>query len=251
VKTGPDSTALFPTQGGSKILFGGFFYEQPDLSKIDVPNRLCMTEGENEVQIVNAKIKDLVMLACFGRKVWYRSDEQYGEVWPFIEYEKSSRMDSILNRRISYYFKTKEFFPSRALQQQLRQGLKSNFNFNMELCFKQKECWVLTRVDKSDQFLRSPTAYKDRRMTTSFGGINMIALGIGNMLENIEYKTQLGIPIIDKTFITWPIDLSFKAVMTDFDEVRKALMEKGLILSKERRMMQVVVLSEGNQGVAE
>lgn len=225
------------------VLQGSFFSSYVDSLVVNTPNRLSMSEFKYGIRIVNSKVSDLALLAWFGRRIWYRSDEQHGEIWPIVEFE-TDNIQSILSQRVCYSFKTQKYIPPTVIQEQLRQDLCKYFGLTGQVIVKEEDCWVLKREDMSDQFLRSKTTYDKRMLRESVGGLEMISGGINTALDIIEYKTQIRTPIIDKTGILWLIDLSFEADMTDIEEVKKALMQKGLILTKEKRLMQVLVIKK-------
>lgn len=70
-----------------------------------------------------------------------------------------------------------------------------------------------------------------------------------NILSVIrQYNNQQPIPFIDETGITGNIDISFNAVMTNLEDVRKTLSKQGLLLEIAHKEMTVLVIRDPQTG---
>jgi hypothetical protein len=108
--------------------------------------------------------------------------------------------------------------------------------------------WALVLADKADNSLRSKASKKSQR--SSYTGLNYQNVNISALIRLLDYNCKSSLPYLDQTGIDYPIDISFEAIMTDFDDVRKALATKGLLLVKRKKPMQVLVLRSGFKNVA-
>lgn len=78
------------------------------------------------------------------------------------------------------------------------------------------------------------------------GAFNNIS--VQTLIRIIDYTCQLSIkdlPILDETGITGNIDITLNAVMSDLEDIRKALQQNGLDIVQGEKEMQVLVIREG------
>lgn len=128
----------------------------------------------------------------------------------------------------------------------LRFDLKKIFGYDVKFVTRKMPVWIL----KS-----KPNAFK--KLQTKGGTANISGSGgaAGFIMTNqpmdvflimlMQYANSDGVPCFDETGFVGNIDITLDALMTDVDDVKRALKKNGLGLSVELREMEVMVIKDG------
>lgn len=218
------------------------FSKEIDSLNSNTPLELAITNSKPFFQAINAPIKSLVLLCAFGKRNWIRTDADFGQVWPTVIVDSGSNLDELLNFKVCYSMVFPGFRTINKLKDILKRDLETHFEIQISVEERYMPCWIVERSDTSKSFLRSNADPNFPIVKSTYSRLEVSASSINSVLAEIEYKTHLIIPIIDETGILWPIDVSFDAVMTDWEDVKGKLQEKGFQVKKSMRPMQVAII---------
>lgn len=229
------------------VIFQTSFFKSKDSALYSSPFYLKIEPSNPQIKYINVRLRELCYLAWFGRVEWMRGEHEYEDTWPDVLIEGDKELDSILNERISYAMQFDRFRPTAMLQDYLMNDINRTFEINGSIEFREMPCWIVTRNDTSGQFLRSNVDFRRGTMRETYGGIYVYATPFREVLRLIESKTQAKLRLIDESGISWPIDMAFSAVMTDWDDVISALKKIGLTVRLGKRYMRVLVIRKNKR----
>ncbi len=129
----------------------------------------------------------------------------------------------------------------------MQRDLDVSFGYEVVEELRMMPCWILTVKDDFVKKLKT----KNTRLLFAQGptGINAKYIVVRNILDMIDhYGANGNIPMFDETHISDRIDIDFSAVMTDMEDVQRALMMHGLILERGEREMKVLVIRDPPPG---
>ncbi len=196
-------------------------------------------------EVSGATLKQLYNFAYFGAGTWGRN-EYYMTFWkqPILELRDSSMFQFSYN----YSLKVPSRMAAKAKFMRLMQRDRE-VSFGNEVVeeLRMMPCWILTVKDDFVKKLKT----KNTRLLFAQGptGINAKYIVVRNILDMIDhYGANGNIPMFDETHISDRIDIDFSAVMTDMEDVQRALMMHGLILERGEREMKVLVIRDPPPG---
>ncbi|HXB28984.1 MAG TPA: TlpA disulfide reductase family protein [Puia sp.] len=200
-------------------------------------------------QITGASLSKLYQYAYFGKVNWGLNDTFYSKVSPELDLEISDSSDF---KKID--FKTLNLFnyslfvpPGKAnvnyLMQVLQRELKNYFGYEASIENREMPCWLL-QLRKDTTVLFKPT-----KSTRSFYEDAMgMQIDSGQLAELIfglsDFCPLDRLTIYDETGINYPIDIEFKAFLTDFNEVQQELHNHGLELVRGKKWMKTIVIRD-------
>lgn len=212
-----------------------------------LPLRLAITSNNPKFRVVNGKLSQLFQYAYFGRISLLPDEPGFGEIWLQPIVDDDTALGRMLDADVSLGLEFNGYRSPYFLQTILRNEILTQFGLKGELEERMMSYWSLERNDTGSSFLKSKLP---RKTESSYGGLSYHSASISQIIKIIYYKSNSKIPMIDETNITWLIDLDINAVMTDISEVKKALLEKGLILTLKKRPMQVLKVSQVKNAAA-
>lgn len=194
-------------------------------------------------QITRASLADLYNLAYIGASDWLMAHPLYTEYSkrPLLLIEDSSLFQS---GRYNYnLIVPKEKASKDFLMAMMQVELQRSFGYSVTVETRAIPCWKLTATAEARQKLKSTASHSFSLEPT---GITGKRITIENILSSVaNYNAdERALPFFDETNIRDPIDLSFTAIMTDMNDVIRALKKHGLILSKGTREMKVIVIRD-------
>jgi thiol-disulfide isomerase/thioredoxin len=196
-------------------------------------------------------LASLYKMAWFGQAQWVSWDKLYFTHWmfPVLEVKDSISFEfnysSVDNRGLYNYslIIPKEIATKENLMEAMQQDLRKYFGFEASVDSRMMPYWKLTATAEAREKLKT----RGEIGKTKFGptGIDGKRLSIRDFIipEIVKYSGE-PIPIIDETGTTHLIDINFSAVMTNIDDVRKALQKHGLILEKSKKEFKVLVIRD-------
>jgi thiol-disulfide isomerase/thioredoxin len=132
------------------------------------------------------------------------------------------------------------------LQQAMRNDLKNYFGYRVKVAWRQTDYWKLVTTRKWRKKLISKGA--SARETFTYAGVSLQNISMKEVIALIHSVSQWEI-FVDKTGIQKNIDLHIDAIMTDFNDVRKALAEKGLFLKKARKKIKTIIIYDSKSQI--
>jgi thiol-disulfide isomerase/thioredoxin len=200
-------------------------------------------------QITGASLSKLYQYAYLGKVYWGLNDTFYGKVSQELALEISDssdfKDDFIGHRNIFNY----SLFvpPGKAnvdyLMQVLQRELKNFFGYEVSIENKEIPCWLL-QLRKDTTVLFNPTKSL-RSLYEDAMGIQIDSGKLGELILGLADFCPLDrLAIYDETGIDYPIDIEFKALMTDFNEVQHELRNHGLELVKGKKRMKTIVIRD-------
>jgi hypothetical protein len=199
-------------------------------------------------QITGVPLGKLYQYAYLGRVYWGLNDTFYGKVSPELALEISDSSDFKIDFKALNLFNYSLFVPpgkanTNYLMQVLQRELKNYFGYEASIENREMPCWLL-QLRKDTTVLFKPTKsfkshYEDAMgMQIDSGQLGELIFGLS------DYCPLDRLAIYDETGIDYPIDIEFKALMTDFNEVQNELHSHGLELVKGKKWMKTVVIRD-------
>lgn len=194
-------------------------------------------------QITRASLTDLYNLAYIGSSDWMMAHPLY------TEYSKRPLLlvnDSSLFANSLYNYSLvipKEKATKEFLMAMMQSELQRNFGYSVTVETRSVPCWKLTATEDAKRKLKSTAPHSFQLEPTGLTGKRITIENILGALANYN-ADERAFPFFDETNIRDPIDVSFTAIMTDMDDVIRALKKHGLILSKGTRELNVIVIRD-------
>lgn len=208
------------------------------------------------LQVLGRELADLYRIAYFGRTyAWDISDtEAYGNYHysPILEISDKSQFQSnhALGRNLFCYG---QILPAtrrnpEEMMKVLQTDLKNSFGYEVSVETREMPYLSLVATTKAKSKLKNrgePSKY-----AASLMGVDYTNISITNLISLLSYNlglVQKDLPLLDETGIQGNINISFNAIMTDLDDVKRALNETGLDIVRKRKEMEVIVIREPAQ----
>ncbi len=207
----------------------------------------------NKVQIVGASLPNLYYLAygdtlppwpgetanepdCYG-KFWFRPVLEVADSLPF-------QADFDFGRNMySYSLIVPVTKASTAYLQEIMQcDLQHYFGYDVRVETRKMPYWQLTATESARKHLRTKGLGAGWNGSHAGGALKNAPVSL--LLRLLWSYFQDEPPFIDETGITGHIDVVIKAIMTDFNDVKKALQKNGLFLQQGEKEMQVIVIRD-------
>lgn len=202
-------------------------------------------------QIVGASLSDLYDVAYFGQMHWPMSETFIYNTClqhPVLEINDTShfRVNNIDRSGLYNYSVTIpiEETTKEYLMETMQNDLKKYFGYDVRIETRIMPYWRLTATEDAKRRLISKSSKVEYNLGPTLVDVKKfpISLVLGQVVAyNAETERC---PFIDETNIHNNIDISFSAVMTDMNNVRKALLKHGLILEKSEKAFKVLVIRD-------
>ncbi|MCW3107633.1 MAG: alkyl hydroperoxide reductase/Thiol specific antioxidant/Mal allergen, partial [Segetibacter sp.] len=208
--------------------------ELPEMTTESMAGFLSISKTSG-FETLGASITDLYKYAYLGVYGWGFSDTQYGRYakWPILEIKNKSSFESDRASGKSYYSYSVIVPPKKRtikfLQKIMQNDLANYFGYIGKIENRIMPYWKLVIVDSSKiSFLFNRTVDHSKLFVnhTMFYTVNQ---PVSYLLARIWANFQ-DVPLIDATGIAGNITLVEDAIMTDFDDMRRALKKYGLDL---------------------
>jgi hypothetical protein len=210
--------------------------------------RIDQDVNEGCYQATRLNLCMLYNVAYLGKTDWGISDTLYTTQWkyPILEIDDSSlfQYDYTMNKGFFNYTLVvpKEKANADYLQAIMRQELKNCFGYQVEAEIRMMPYWKLVASESSKEKLK--TLGGTRNYVVDHAGVDLTNAPVQGLLNLIcHYHHELEyLPFVNETGIDENIDIKFDAIMTDLEDVRRALRESGLNLEKGWKEMKVLVI---------
>jgi len=201
-------------------------------------------------QAMGVTIQSLYNYAYIGADGWRPGHQLYGSYndKPLLEMGDSS----LLKQLFSYSLSLPSYkFQKEQIQNQMKIDLFQFFGFSVREEIRNMPCWKLVATPEGR--LRSRTKKNVKKTSGSKVSIDYEFVPVVNLIKTLQAYTFPNEILVDETGIEGYIDVKLEAILTDPEDVRKALLNRGFDLWKSEKPMKVIVLrSEKNnpaQGV--
>lgn len=188
--------------------------------------------------------------AYFGRNDWFFGDPMYGNVAKRVirEVADETPFKHDFARMENLYSYSANLSPAHAsveqVQRMLRHDLAGYFGYTATVEKRRMPYWKLTATPEARRALKTRGEGKS---TFSSAGGTLVNVPISRLLAAIWGFHQLEPPFVDETGITGHVDITLDAILTDLDDVRRALRTQGLDLVMGEREMDVIVVRDAAQ----
>ncbi len=221
--------------GGSQIVF----------SKIEDGLRRSGTR----FQCTGLILDWLYNYAYFGQNGFHFGDPRYGKVADRVirEVTDETPFKHDFARMENLYSYSASLSPVHAsaaqVQRMLQNDLAGYFGYTATVEQRQMPYWKLTATPAAHTKLK--TRGTGESSFSSAGG-TLMNVPMSRLLGSIWGFHQKEPPFIDETGITGNVDVKLDAILTDLDDVRRALRVIGLDLVPATRAMTVLVVRDGS-----
>lgn len=231
--------------------------------KIGMPNEMPWAEpnkdpleGIKYLQVIGRELGDLYRIAYFGKTYrWHYGDSANGNYHysPILEIKDKSKFESdySLGKNLFCYSQIlpQERRNPREMREVLKRDLKNFLGYDVTIEYREMPYLSLTLSRDARSALITKGGDR-KKSTSSLTHINSINRPISDVLTFLSYNLGLvetDRPIVDETGMEGNIDIQFNAIMTDLDDVKRALREKGLLLVEKKKRMKCIVIRESKQ----
>lgn len=211
-----------------------------------VTAKIANQENNNGFRSNGISLEWLYKIAYLGTSYWKFGDSLYSNLWPHmvIKTNDSSLFKSDFNLGKGYYNYSLAIPESKNnkmyIQWAMQCDLKKYFNLQVSFEVKSMPCWELVTTEKWVQ--SKPTAGKKSELVIDYLGISITNRPLDDLLKSIWNYNSEQPPMLNATGFTGNIDLRLNALMTDFNDIQKALNMNGLALIKSHRDMKVMII---------
>jgi thiol-disulfide isomerase/thioredoxin len=127
------------------------------------------------------------------------------------------------------------------MQQKMKSDLNNYFNLNVTVETRTMPYWRL--VANNSARTKLPTHHTNKLYECDFSHLKFINQPVNNIISQLWIFNQDDI-FIDETGITGNIDIQIDAVLTEFNDFKKALKAQGLDLVQGTKQMKVLVFRD-------
>lgn len=214
------------------------------------PQRLLVTN--NSFQVLGITRDQLYKYAFAGASFWSPEDSLYERFYPF---PITKNTDSVCVPSTSdplYCYSL--FYPDitkgneTELREVIYQDIERIFKMEAEVKRLQIPVWHLVLKDGDTSMIVSRSKIFSGYRT--YGGIHVKGFPMIEFIRFLQINNPFAGPFINSTGIKGLIDISFDAVISDIDDLRKGLQTAGLDLRKENKEMDVIVYKRLVRNVA-
>lgn len=228
---GSDSNFLF------RSVLTGWYKGQPVIT----PQRLLVKN--NSFQVLGITRDQLYKYAFAGASFWSPEDSLYERFYPFpvIESTDSACVPSVDDPLYCYSLFSPDIINGNEneLRNIIHQDIERSFKMGAEVKRLQIPVWHLVLCDKDTTTIASRG--QQFSGTRTYGGIHVKGFPMVEFIRFLQINNPFAGPFINDTGIKGLIDVSFDAVISDIDDLRKGLQTVGLDLIKRNKEMDVIV----------
>ncbi len=173
-----------------------------------------------------------------GIKFWYT---------PILQMKDTSLFNADANTMTGYYNYSQVVPAQRAtseiMQKNMQRDLMNYFGYRVTVETRLMPCWNLIAKTGTGQKLKSNGSTFS--MQGNFvDGFSLVNAPISKLVGALFVMHQLGPPFVDKTGITWNIDIKMDKGTYYWDDCLEALRKNGLDLVQDSILTKVVVIND-------
>ncbi len=193
-------------------------------------------------QAIGCTLSNLYLYAYFGISSWRIDHPFYTKVFPYpvvILNDGTAKKHSESRKRFCYsVFKSDGLLKKTAIQLAIKKDLEIYLGNRSRLTEIKVPCWeLITKEGKS---------VKKSRGISAKSIVDPLGFSIKNKpideIIKIIYRYNKELPIIDRTGITYNVDIKIIAFMENMTDISKELSKHGLELKKSSSLMTTILL---------
>lgn len=203
--------------------------------------------GKGNYHTTGTSLVRLYNIAYIGASDWSFGDSLYAQFssYPILETKDSLPFKQNFSLKEGYYSYSltvpKAMASRRYLQMAMQCDLKKYFGYEVSVETRKMPCWELVvTTDRIRSKLRTKGEIENSKVDHS--GFTLTNAPLSRVLKIVSGFYQGNIPFFDATGITHNIDISIEAILIDFNDVKRALRQKGLDLIESKRELKVLVI---------
>jgi thiol-disulfide isomerase/thioredoxin len=234
----PSTSFLFSDNFDSSYLFSSIITRwQPSMPHF-APMQLNYSEHGPFSEVLGMRASGLYKYAFFGKFFWDSDDSLYGKAfrYPLIVDENGEHLmdeDTLYCYGI-YNNGRRNVSPNEVL----KNDLKAYFGYEAKKITRKMPCWEI--IQTGTRTVKTKGGQPVIRSSRT--GCEFKNVPFSQLVSFLSYGIAGDRPFINKTGINHNIDIVINAPITDFDLVRKELLNSGLDIREGTTDMQVIVL---------
>lgn len=249
-----NSSRLFLLNGNggsdSNFLYRSVFTAWSKGQPVITPQRLLVKN--NSFQVLGITRDQLYKYAFAGASFWSPEDSLYERFYPFpvIESTDSACLPSVDDPLYCYSLFSPDLINGNEneLRNIIHQDIERTFKMGAEVKRLQIPVWHLVLCNRDSTTIASQG--NKFSGTRTYGGIHVKAFPMTEFIRFLQINNPFAGPFINDTGIKGLIDVSFDAVISDIDDLRKGLQTMGLDLVRRNIEMDVIVYKSMVKNVA-
>ncbi len=211
-----------------------------------------MLGNRKMVQEVGADLSYLYHLA-YGDTISNRPGEKinsYGKSWPELILEIGDKTPFEFeykkpDNRWNYSLIVPEKLSAGSLQEIIQRDMKTYFKYDVNVEIRKMPCWILTATKKAKKSLKAENPGNTYSIRTNDSFVTSIKNArITDLIKMLQRSNRNEPPFIDKTGINNEFDIELKGNLRNFEELKKALQDQGIVLKKGKKPMKVIVVRD-------
>jgi hypothetical protein len=246
---GGEDTAFF-----QRSVFAMWKPGMPDLTLNVIPERGDPFAELTSLQVCGRRLKELYRIAYIGRsKAWHGNDSTAHGIYryqPILEVADSAKFAENPLTGANLYCYSQTLPPAKRTRENMMRvmqaDLKNCFGYDVTIETRRTPYWRLVAGKHAARLLEAkpgrPASDADDITGGKFYGTTVTML-----VSVINHSNELIIndrPLMDETGIKGHIDIELNAVMTDLDDIRRALRAYDLDIVPGERDMKVIVIRD-------
>lgn len=232
------------------MLLGSFLSRWKEGKKISYSTlRHSVHFNRGTFKLQGADLLELYKLAYIDRTSWLFGDSLYYRLSKFPVYELADatpfEYDWDTGKGLYDYYLRRpgETLTVPYLQEIMKQDLKQLFGYEVSIEKRKVPYWKLVASEAARKKLATQNGTK--HFSYNFTGYKAVNMPVKVIISQILLDHHDREPVIaDSTGITGNIDITFDALMTDFDDIKRELQRHGLRLEKDTMEMEVMVFRD-------
>jgi AhpC/TSA family./Protein of unknown function (DUF3738). len=214
-----------------------------------------LTLGKSGFFAPKASLIELYNTAYAGMRRWFiPRDSLYGiyTYYPEIRTKNLSAFRSLSDSSDRFYYYeldlANEHVSREDVMLRMQEDLKRAFGFEVAIERREMPVWKLVATEKARKKLVTAGGKPFFSEKGAAGGVAGFTLRNSRMNFFMalitKYINEYKYPYLDETGISSNIDITFDALLMDFDQVKRELNRNGLDLVLDKKMFNVIVISD-------
>lgn len=205
------------------------------------------------LQVLGRQLSDLYRIAYLGRTFSWRVNDtvMYGNYRfrPVLELTDSTEFFADYSRGINLFCYSQILPPNNRTPEQMMKVMQNDLKnyFGYEVTIEERMSPYLKLVATPEARLELLSKGAKPYNSTTVTRMIVQNSPIADLIQSIDDKIQLvyhDLPMIDETGISENIDISFDAITTDLDDIKRALKPFGLSIERSQKLMKVLVIRD-------
>lgn len=209
------------------------------------PEKLQFLPESRKFITLAKTMEGLYRYAYFNKHFWLYGDSLNGKTWlyPILPDGEISQEDDKFCFAASY--KT-EHAPNLGML--LKTTLEQYFGYTGSIVQKQMPYYSVSVMPAFKEQLRT----KGGKLIAkhSHASLDYRNVTLDKVIERISYYSTAKIPFLNESEINYNVDVTIEAILTDENDFFGALQKIGIVIERKYRLMDVLVLSKIEKGVA-